>query len=446
MYSGVIMTIKLFDRVKETTNTLGSGTITLVGAQDSFQPFSGVLTSGESTYYCIQNAQQFEIGQGTYGNNTLSRDVILDSSNESNKISIAVSSDVFIGYPASKSVYYDGSGNLGINNDNPQFQIDASGSINLTGDVVLTESADHAESPASGKGQIWLRSDTPNKLVFTDDTGADFDIGGSGVPFDQDLNTTDAVTFAGLTLTDQFLADDGLLTAPSISFASQPTIGLHAAATHNINLIAGESKGFNLQKTTLAMTSGMGFGWRSSDSLATGTQDTFLYRDDAGVIAQRNGTNAQEFRFYNTFTDASNYERGSVKWDTNVFKLSTEAAGTGVSRSMYIVAEEDLRLQCGVGDTISFYPANTNSFGLNSSRFYAVSEQDLGSATFKFGTVWASSGRFGASSTTPIRWTNASAGSKEGYLYNDAGGIGIIDSGSITGSVSGHYIYTAGIR
>jgi len=177
MYLGVIMTIRVFDRVKESTSTLGSGTITLGGAPASFQPFSGVLANGDSTYYCIQNALQFEIGQGTYSSNTISRDVVLDSSNNSNKISINRESDVFIGYPAGKSVYYNESGNLGINNDNPQFQIDASGSLNLTGDVVLSESADHTESPAAGKGQVWLKSDTPNKLVFTDDTGTDFNIG-----------------------------------------------------------------------------------------------------------------------------------------------------------------------------------------------------------------------------------------------------------------------------
>ena len=94
---------------------------------------------------------------------------------------------------------------------------------------------------------------------------------------------------------------------------------------------------------------------------------------------------------YNSYSDASNYERGGFNWNTtsNVLTIGTEALGTGVGRPLYIESAEDLRLTCGAGDTITFYPSNTNSFGLNNSRFYAVNEQDLGSSSFRFGTVYA---------------------------------------------------------
>lgn len=51
-----------------------------------------------------------------------------------------------------------------------------------------------------------------------------------------------------------------------------------------------------------------------------------------GIIEQRNTTNAQTFRLYNTYTDASNYERGFFRWSSNVLELGTEAAGTGTNR------------------------------------------------------------------------------------------------------------------
>jgi hypothetical protein len=35
-------------------------------------------------------------------------------------------------------------------------------------------------------------------------------------------------------------------------------------------------------------------------------------RDAANTLAQRNGTNAQTFRCYGTFTDASNYVRAAL--------------------------------------------------------------------------------------------------------------------------------------
>ena len=47
------------------------------------------------------------------------------------------------------------------------------------------------------------------------------------------------------------------------------------------------------------------------------------------ILAQRNGTNAQTFRFYNTFTDASNYERLNVRWNSNIAEIGADAAGTG---------------------------------------------------------------------------------------------------------------------
>ena len=60
--------------------------------------------------------------------------------------------------------------------------------------------------------------------------------------------------------------------------------------------------------------------------------DLLLARDAANTLAQRNGTNAQTSRVYNTFTDASNYERLSTTWSSNVCYTKPENAGTGSAR------------------------------------------------------------------------------------------------------------------
>jgi len=52
------------------------------------------------------------------------------------------------------------------------------------------------------------------------------------------------------------------------------------------------------------------------------------------LIEQRNSTSAQSFQFYNTYTDASNYERAFMRWSTNVLQIGTEAAGTGTLRQV----------------------------------------------------------------------------------------------------------------
>jgi hypothetical protein len=53
------------------------------------------------------------------------------------------------------------------------------------------------------------------------------------------------------------------------------------------------------------------FGWAPSAAV-NATYDLALFRDAAGTLAQRNGTNAQAYRLYNTYTNASNYERAKL--------------------------------------------------------------------------------------------------------------------------------------
>ena len=69
-----------------------------------------------------------------------------------------------------------------------------------------------------------------------------------------------------------------------------------------------------------------------------GTTDLILARDAADILAQRNNTNAQQFNLYNTFTDASNYERLDVSWkvSSNIAILRTKAAGTGTFRALLL--------------------------------------------------------------------------------------------------------------
>ena len=63
------MALVLADRVKETSTTAGTGTLTLSGASSGFQSFA-VIGSGNTTYYAISDAAtgQWEVGIGTYSN------------------------------------------------------------------------------------------------------------------------------------------------------------------------------------------------------------------------------------------------------------------------------------------------------------------------------------------------------------------------------------------
>lgn len=98
------MPIVVKDRVRESTTTAGTGTVTLLGAVTGFQAFS-VIGNGNETYYAIvdTNTGQWEVGSGTYSTTgpTLSRDAVLDSSSGGVLVNFAANSkDVFCNFPA----------------------------------------------------------------------------------------------------------------------------------------------------------------------------------------------------------------------------------------------------------------------------------------------------------------------------------------------------------
>jgi hypothetical protein len=113
------------------------------------------------------------------------------------------------------------------------------------------------------------------------------------------------------------IRDDGNYTFPSVKGG--------ALATYKT---VAKSGGFFL-------ASGGQLGWTSSatDGYNIAT-DLSIVRDAANTLAQRSTTNPQTFRLYNTYTDASNYERGFLRWSSNVLQIGTEKAGTGSARSV----------------------------------------------------------------------------------------------------------------
>ena len=98
------MVLVVKDRIKDTSTTSGTGTITLANSPpNGFQAFS-VLGNNSTTYYAIQDANNaFEIGLGTYNSNTLTRTTVLASSNSGNLVSLTSPISVWVDYPASKA-------------------------------------------------------------------------------------------------------------------------------------------------------------------------------------------------------------------------------------------------------------------------------------------------------------------------------------------------------
>ena len=106
------MAFVLADRVRETTDTGGTGAVTLDGALTAYQSFSQGIGDGNSTYYTIaaQLLDEWEVGIGTYtlSTDTLSRDTVLSSSTGGTLVNFTLGAkDVFVTQPAERTVFVD---------------------------------------------------------------------------------------------------------------------------------------------------------------------------------------------------------------------------------------------------------------------------------------------------------------------------------------------------
>ena len=99
------MAFVINDRVKETTSTVGTGTVTLSGAQLGFQSFSSGIGASNSTYYTIALGSQWEVGIGSLTNaTTFTRDTVISSSNASALVSFSTGiKDIFCSLPAKET-------------------------------------------------------------------------------------------------------------------------------------------------------------------------------------------------------------------------------------------------------------------------------------------------------------------------------------------------------
>ena len=107
------MALQLFDRVLVTATANTTVSFTLGSTVAGYQSFS-VMTNGDTTYYGASDGTNWEVGLGTYASSgpTLTRTTILSSSNSGSAVTFSGSPNVWIDYPAGKSVYEDASNNV----------------------------------------------------------------------------------------------------------------------------------------------------------------------------------------------------------------------------------------------------------------------------------------------------------------------------------------------
>jgi hypothetical protein len=96
----------------------------------------------------------------------------------------------------------------------------------------------------------------------------------------------------------------------------------------------------------LTLVSDAALQFRSATTTSSGSVDVTLFRDAADTLALGRGANAQAFRVYNTFTNATdNFERANIFWGSNVLKIGTEKGSVGgTARALELQTDGTTRL------------------------------------------------------------------------------------------------------
>lgn len=172
----------------------------------------------------------------------------------------------------------------------------------------------------------------------------------------------------------------GAATAASINGTTIPssktlvvttdTLSVHAATTSSqlAGVVSDETGSGSLVFATSPALTTPDIGVATATSLNFGT--SVFSNEAANSVSVRNGVNPQSYRIYNTYTDASNYERAALEWSANNLYLRSQNAGTGTSRavvvdgsSVYLSSGGTLRWNVDGGGVIKAQTDNAYDIG-----------------------------------------------------------------------------------
>lgn len=227
----------------------------------------------------------------------------------------------------------------------------------------------------------------------------------TGTPTAFDVNVTDTASNA-----TSALAKFRVGGADRITLFKSGAIGLNNLTSLGAASISGINwslfyngpapSGYALAiSTTGRLSVGVGGRIEWGSYAGSPTVELALERDAANTLALRNGVNAQAFHVYNTYTDASNYERGFIRYSSNVLQIGHEFAGTGATRNVALRYGGQDRLILN-GNGIEFAPAGatraifSSSGALVTRSIVALSADQIG---------------FSSSTTTGVNNTNDTA-------------------------------------
>ena len=286
------MALILKDRVLETSQTSGTGTLTLAGPVIDFQSFSSAIGNGNTTYYTIADDadNQWEVGIGTIGAGTLTRDTVLSSSNSGNKVNFGSSiKNVFCDYPASKSVYQDANGlvtvpNLATNSASsltPVLSYNATNSAQTNGATVagsyLQNVMQNKSGTAGASTNFAVSNDLGTDSTYYGEFGMNSSVFSSGTPADY-FSLNNGVYYSGHDGDISYGSGNGYKT-----FLAWGTTGDKA---HVINASGAIGLNTNITGTT-------NFGTAGYILTSGGSSATPTWTNPTSIVGGAGGSNTQ---------------------------------------------------------------------------------------------------------------------------------------------------------
>ena len=444
------MALVLGDRIKETTTTTGTGTVTLLGASTGFQSFAAV-GNANTTYYTIagQGTTEWEVGIGTYtaSGTTLARTTVLSSSNAGSLVNFSAGTkDVFVTYPAGKSVNQDAAGlvtvatfaattsvttpivqatnsaGLALKNSagTTQMSMGAGGGDNMAINVSTNLNGANAQIDISptGTGHVHMKPSGTGSIEIAPTNVGTMDnmTIGATTPKAITGTTITATTFSGsgASLTGVVTSVTG--TSPVVSSGgATPAISI-AAATTSVNgyLTSTDWTTFNGKQALLV----------SGTNIKTINGNTLLGSGDLTVSASAGGSNTQ-IQYNNTGALAGS---ANFTWDgTTVKATNVETTGGILADGNFsgtyvdgIVVDYDSgsslgRISVGGSDGLAFYNggvAGSTLGSINNNGDWSIARfLDVGNGTL-----------IGGATNPIIAAAGSAAGYVQIYIHNDNSG------------------------
>ena len=246
------MALVINDRVKETTTTTGTGTVSLAGAVTGFETFAAGVGNSNTTYYAIvhQTANEFEVGLGTLDGDSsdLTRTTVISSSNSDSAVDFAAGTkDVFCTIPASKLIFEDANNDATVGRN-----LTVTGDLTVSGDdITMGTNTNTAIMVADGTN---FNPVVPSGDVSLTNAGV-FGIA-SGVIVNADVNASAAIAMSktafvagtGVSLSTNTLSVDAAQTGITSILATDVKIGeddetkIDFETADTINFYAGNEK------------------------------------------------------------------------------------------------------------------------------------------------------------------------------------------------------------